>query len=523
MRSHSRIFDFLHRTPAAFSLVPAAALIAFTISCGGTSDAVKNPAPAISAFTTGTVAGSVFTPTAPGTTISIASGNSVTFRANFAVKDGSAVVMPGNIPVISNVPFTIPNITTTTTYTLTVTSGDGQKATATTAVNVLAVPAISAYSNEDATYYVGVQIPTNTPTVTGATPITYSVLPALPAGLNLNTTTGAITGTPQLISGQTTYTIKATNLVAPAGTTHDIKIAVAATPITFSASSTTITLGDSLILSWDATSVSNLFSAVTISATPTDGTLVGPFNLSGSKNVSPITTTTYTLSATPTAGGPAVIKAVDVTVGAAPVHFTSFLAAPTVVPMGDISNLSWTFTGIPTTLTLDSVNVLGNSGATVTPVRRQTFTLVGSNGMGSDSTTVKVAARGLDLLAGGIAGAGMRDGTGAAAQFNNLQGMSFDASGNLYIADYGNFLIRKVTPGGVVTTFAGQAGVKGLLDDADPKVATLNGPRAIDIDAFGNMIVSDGGSSATGKLRLIKPSGAVVTVTGADAWVKQPW
>ena len=260
--------------------------------------------------------------------------------------------------------------------------------------------AITAYSNEDATYYVGVQIPNNTPTVTGATPITYTVNPALPAGLALSGSTGVISGTPTTTRAQATYTITAQNSVG--NTTHDIKIAALATPITFAAGSNSIPLGGGTTLTWDASSVSGLFSTVTITASPADGTLTGPFGLSGTKNVSPAVTTTYTLSATPTAGGPAVTKTTDVTVGAAPVHFTSFTAAPPAVVLGSSSTLSWTYTGTPLDLTLDGANVLGSLSQSVTPYGRQVYSLQGSNLIGGETVTQKVGASALYHVAGGV-------------------------------------------------------------------------------------------------------------------------
>src|SRR5262245_11491584 len=58
----------------------------------------------------------------------------------------------------------------------------------------------------------------------------------------------------------------------------------------------------------------------------------------------------------------------------------------------------------------------------------------------------------LELLAGDIGGAGNADGTGAAAHFNNPTGVAVDSAGNVYVADYSNSTIRKVTATGVVTT-----------------------------------------------------------------------
>jgi hypothetical protein len=62
------------------------------------------------------------------------------------------------------------------------------------------------------------------------------------------------------------------------------------------------------------------------------------------------------------------------------------------------------------------------------------------------------------------AGPGAVDGTGTNAQFNAPEGVAVDSAGNVYVGDTGNCTIRKVTPGGVVTTLAGLAGTSGSAD-----------------------------------------------------------
>jgi hypothetical protein len=83
------------------------------------------------------------------------------------------------------------------------------------------------------------------------------------------------------------------------------------------------------------------------------------------------------------------------------------------------------------------------------------------------------------------------DGPASAAQLNNPQGVAVDAEGNLYISDYGNYRIRKVSPNGTITTIAGN-GSKDHSGDGGPATdAQLNAPRGIAIDGFGNIYVAD--------------------------------
>jgi sugar lactone lactonase YvrE len=85
------------------------------------------------------------------------------------------------------------------------------------------------------------------------------------------------------------------------------------------------------------------------------------------------------------------------------------------------------------------------------------------------STILRVSSTGaLTVLAGAVNAPGSADGAGADARFNGPRGMVIDARGNLYVADTGNHTIRKITPSGVVTTIAGQAGMSGFRNGSLP-------------------------------------------------------
>ena len=79
---------------------------------------------------------------------------------------------------------------------------------------------------------------------------------------------------------------------------------------------------------------------------------------------------------------------------------------------------------------------------------------------------------------------GSADGTGAAASFSAPQGITVDNAGNLYVADGGNDLIRKISPAGVVTTIAG-SGNQGASNGTGTS-ASFAGPDGLVVDASGN-------------------------------------
>jgi len=86
--------------------------------------------------------------------------------------------------------------------------------------------------------------------------------------------------------------------------------------------------------------------------------------------------------------------------------------------------------------------------------------------------------------------ANFTDGNGVAALAHGPRGVALDGAGNLYIADTDNHTIRKMTPAGDVTTIAGSATNNGNAN-GNGSAARFSGPRAVTLDASGNVYVAD--------------------------------
>lgn len=126
----------------------------------------------------------------------------------------------------------------------------------------------------------------------------------------------------------------------------------------------------------------------------------------------------------------------------------------------------------------------------------------------------KISPAGAVTTLAGSGEANFADLTGLAAKFKNPVGITIDPQNNLYVADAGNHRIRKITSAGVVTTFAG-SGVLGSGNNATtPTLAQFNTPKGITRDASGNLYVADAGNHI---IRKISSANAVTTLAGSTS------
>ena len=130
---------------------------------------------------------------------------------------------------------------------------------------------------------------------------------------------------------------------------------------------------------------------------------------------------------------------------------------------------------------------------------------------GDNNRIRKITPDGITTTFAG-SGEGLADGQATAAAFNTPSGLAADGAGNIYVADTGNNAIRKISAQGLVTTLAGD-GSAGYRDGAAGQ-AQFNGPIGVAVDKLGNVYVAD---TYNDRIRVITVDGQVKTLAGGAA------
>ena len=124
----------------------------------------------------------------------------------------------------------------------------------------------------------------------------------------------------------------------------------------------------------------------------------------------------------------------------------------------------------------------------------------------------KITPAGVVSTFAGSLTAGHADGTGAAASFYTPYGVAVDVAGNVYVADSGNNEIRMITSTGIVSTLAGST-TPGNADGTG-SAASFNRPIGVAVDSGGDVYVAD---VSNNEIRKITPTGVVTTLAGSGA------
>ncbi|MFT3868279.1 MAG: immunoglobulin domain-containing protein [Nibricoccus sp.] len=330
--------------------------------------------------------------------------------------------------------------------------------------------------------------------ITGTnTPTSYSAS-GLPSGLTLNTSTGVITGTPT-VPGTYTIQLSATNGGGTSSVTATLTVTENAALVTLfgSAGASGNTNGTGTAARFNNPNALAVDASGFIYVADTANHLVRKIGLNNA-----VTTLAGSGSAG-SADGTGVAASFSSPAALVPDNAGNLYLADTgnnsirkiVVSTGVVTTLATGFNA-PAGLALDNGNlyVANSAGHTISKIVLSgpiVTTLAGSGMIGST------------------------DATGTAASFNSPRGLATDTNGNLYVADTGNNMIRKVVLStGVVTTTGGATILGGT--DGNLTLARFNAPRALALDAAGRIYLADTANHTLRKIVL--SNGAVTTLVG---------
>ena len=416
-------------------------------------------------------------------------------------------------------------------------SVDYNTVTATTTINVLkATPTITWANPADITY--GTTLGTTQLDATSPVAGTFSYSPVagtvLGAGAHKAlTATFTPTDTADYNPTSATVFIDVAKTGTSTAVTSSVGTPVFGQPVTFTATVTVVVPG-----AGTPTGTVDFLDGATKLGTGTLSGGVATFRVSTlSVGTDSITASyggdTNDLTSTGTLTGGQTVNQSQTTTSVSTVLTTSLIDNGAVVPFGQSVTLTATVTAdppstaVPTgtvdffdgatnlgTRTLNNVGTATFTTSTLAPGVHQSIKAVysgdGTNFAGSTAALEQISI--IFPVAGtGIAGFGGDGGQAKLAMLNQPEGVAVDASGNLYIADTDNNRIRKVSPNGIITTVAGN-GIAGFGGDNGPaSQAQLNHPEGVAVDASGNLYIADTGNN---RIRKVSPNGIITTVAG---------